>query len=340
MSLLIIISFFTFLFYYLSCFDFSNSKKLLCIVCFVVCSLFLRSILSPSLNNDFNLYYNFHIFQKPANFLSLFVNEPYLYCVYAFFSVFSDDKQIVFSCIYWYNHIIATIFFVWLLKVKDVEPWKKMLLFSIFYFFFAFVLLRNGPVYLLFGLYFYYNFRNIKFNYVLVAPFMHISSIVILIVFFHKWKNYYRYFFIICILLPICFLVFKPILQEVDAFQRILLKINEYLKLNNIAGIMDWLFFTFISGLLITGAMLYKKQMLHPFIITSAVFYYISYYFNPVVAFRFSPYILFALLFMNFEDLKNRKIFKLLNLSSVLLFPVFLFILYHTHHLLYSVIRA
>lgn len=332
MSLLIISSFFTFLFYYLSCFDFSNSKKLLCIICFVICSLFLRSILSPFVNNDFYLYYNFQIFQKPTNFLSLFINEPYLYSVYAFFSFFSDDKVIVFSCLYWYNHIITTIFFIWLLKVKDVETWKKMLLFSIFYFFFAFVLLRNGPVYLLFAMFFYYNFRNIKFNYVLVTPFMHISSIIMLIVYFHKWKNYYIYFFITCILFPICFLIFKPILQDINAFERIFLRINEYLKLYSIPGIMDWLFFIFISGLLLTGGILYKKKIFHPFIITSAFLYYITYYINPIVAFRFSPYVLFALFFMNFEESKSIKIFRIFDLLSIFLFPIFLFVLYHTHN--------
>lgn len=334
MNLLIIFSFVTFLFYYLACFEYSNTKKkLLFIICFVICSLVLRNVIDPVLNNDFYLYYNFKIFKKPTGFLSFLINEPYLYYVYAFFDFFSDDKGVVFSCLYWFNHIITTFFFVWMLKLKDVEVWKKMLLFSIFYFFFAFVLLRNGPVYLLFALYFYYVFRIIKFNYVLFAPFMHISAILMLIVYFHKLKNYYLYFFIICILLPICFLIFKPILQEVNAFQVVLLKANEYSKLNNVAGIVDWLFFIFISFLMLAGAILYKKQIFHPFIITSAVFYYISYLINPVVAFRFSPYVLFSLLFMDFEELKNKKIFRLFNLLSIFLFPFYLFALYHTHHL-------
>lgn len=333
MILLIIVSLLNFLFFYLACLYFTKSKKRLFILCFVFCSLLLRGILNPVLNNDFYLYYNFNIFQKPTSFLSFFINEPYLYSIYLFFSIFSDDKLIIFSCIYWFNHIITTVFFVWLLNVKDVQGWKKMVLFSIFYFFISFVLLRNGPVYLLFALYFYYNFRNTKFNYVLVTPFMHISAIVMLIVYFHKWKNYYIYFFIICILLPIFFLISKPLLQEVDVFHRVIFKINQYLILYNVPGILDWLFFAFVSTLLIGGILLYRMQIRHPFLITTAAFYYIAYIINPIVAFRFSPYFLFAILLMNFDDSKNKKVFRILNLLSIFIFPVYLFVLYHTHHI-------
>jgi hypothetical protein len=334
MSLLIVFSFLTFLFYYLSCFDSFNTRtNLLYIICFVICSFLLRGIIDPVLNNDYYLYYNFRIFQKPTSFLSFLINEPYLYSVYSFFNFFSTDKGLVFSCLYWFNHIITTFFFVWLLKCKDVEAWKKMLLFSIFYFFFAFVLLRNGPVYLLFALYFYYNFRGVKFNYVLITPFMHISAVLMLVVFFHKWKNYLWFFLIFCILFPICFLILKPLLQDVNAFQMVLLKINNYSQSNNTVGIMHWLFFIFISILLMGGAMLYKKQMRHPFLITTAFFYYITFFINPIMAFRFSPYFLFAFLLMNFEDSRNQKLYRLLNRLSIFLFPVYLFVLYHTHHL-------
>nr|WP_294925870.1 hypothetical protein [uncultured Flavobacterium sp.] len=335
MSLLIIFSFVTFLFYYFGCLDCSSSRtKLLFIICFVVCSFLLRGIIDPALNNDFYLYYNFQIFQKPTSFLSFIINEPYLYSVYSFFNIFSTDKGIVFSCLYWFNHIITTFFFAWLLKLKDVETWKKMLLFSIFYFFLAFVLLRNGPVYLLFALYFYFNFRSKKFNYVLITPFMHISAGLMIIVFFHKWKKYYLFFVITCILVPICFLILRPLLQDVSAFQRLLLKINDYYSQSDgTVGIMHWLFFIFISIFLFGGAILYKKQMLHPFLITSAVLYYITYFINPIVAFRFSPYVLFALLFIDFNELKNNKIHRVLNLLSVFLFPFYLFVLFHTHHL-------
>lgn len=331
--ILLIVAFLTFLFYYLACFDFTNSKKKLWfIICFIVSSFLLRAVIDPTLNNDFYLYFNFKIFHKPTDFLSYLVREPYLYLVYSFFDIFSDDKEVVFSCLYWFNYLITTIFFVWLVKRKDVEVWKKMLIFSFFYFFFAFVLLRNGPVYLLFALCFYYNFRDLKFNYVLLTPFMHISAIAVLIVYFHKWKNYYLFFVVFCILGPMGFIIFHPYLLKVDAFQTVALKIDYFSSNNAEIGMMHWLFFAFISILFLLAAKLYRKQLLHPIIISSAFFYYVTYFINPIMAFRFSPYVLFALLFFNVDILK-KQIVRILNLLSVFLFVIFLFILYHTHHL-------
>lgn len=332
MSLLILSSLLTFVFYYLACFEYTTSKKkLLLIICFLFCSFFLRAVIDPALNNDYDLYYNFKIFHKPRSFFTFFLKEPYLYSVYAFFDIFSNEKEIIFSCLYWFNYIITTLFFVWLIKLKDIEVWKKMLLFSVFYFFFAFTLLRNGPVYIFFAMYFYYSYRNLKFNYVLLTPFMHISSILILIVYLYKLKNYYLFLAIVCILGPIFLLLFKPYLDNIDIFHYVFYKMNTYSKANAAIGYMHWSFLSFISILHLFGIILYKKRMLHPFLVTTALFYYVSYFINPIMAFRFTPYVLFALLFFNFDPLK-KQIVRVLNLSSVFLVVIYLFILYHTHN--------
>lgn len=332
MSLLILSSLLTFVFYYLACFEYTTSKKkLLLIICFLVCSFFLRAVIDPALNNDFDLYYNFKIFHKPTGFFSYLLKEPYLYYVYSFFKLFFNDKATVFCCLYWFNSTLTTVFFIWLAQLKDIDVWKKMLIFSIFYFFFGFVLLRNNPVYLLFALYFYYSYRNLKFDYVLLTPLMHITSILMLIVYFHKWKRYYLFFIIVCILAPILLLTFKSYLQNIDAFNYLFLRIDGYFKTNVTGGFMHWLFFAFISGFILLGIILYKKRIFHPFLVTTAFFYYISFFISPIMAFRFTPYVLFALLFLNYDVLK-KQINRILNLSSVFLFVIYLFILYHTHN--------
>ena len=206
-----------------------------------------------------------------------------------------------------------------------------LLIFSIFYFFFGFVLLRNAPAYLLFAVFFYYSYRNLKFDYVLLTPFMHMSSILILIVYFYKWKKYYLFFVTICILVPIFFLVSMPYLESIDFFRYVLWKINDYTKANIVIGYMHWLFFAFITVLFLLGIILYKKRMLHPFLVTTAFFYYVCYFVNPIMAFRFTPYVLFALLFLNSDPLK-KQIVRILNFSSVFLCVIYLFILYHTHN--------
>ncbi|GGF08239.1 hypothetical protein GCM10011518_16850 [Flavobacterium limi] len=122
-----------------------------------------------------------------------------------------------------------------------------------------------------------------------------------------------------------------PYLENLDFFRYVLWKINDYSKVNIVIGYTHWLFFAFITLLYLLGIILYKKRMLHPFLVTTAFFYYVSYFVNPIMAFRFTPYVLFALLFLNFDPLK-KQIVRILNLSSVFLCVIYLFILYHTHN--------
>lgn len=110
----------------------------------------------------------------------------------------------------------------------------------------------------------------------------------------------------------IFFCVLRPYLQSIDVFRYVLVKINDYSTASVVIGYIHWLFFAFISILLLLGGTLYKKKMLHPFIVTTAIFYYVSYFVNPIVAFRFTPYILFALLFLNVGTLKA-EVVKILN---------------------------
>ena len=98
-----------------------------------------------------------------------------------------------------------------------------------------------------------------------------------------------------------------------------------------VVGFIHVLFFLFISGLFLTGFLLYKKKMLHPILVTTMLFYGISFFINPVVAHRFSPYVIFALLIYPFEEISNNKIVVLLNKFSILLFPVFIYLLHIAH---------
>mgnify|MGYP006998217128 CR=1 FL=1 len=102
--------------------------------------------------------------------------------------MFTYDKAAIFSGIYWFNLLFVNAFFVWLLTRNDVQMWKKHILFSFFYILFGFVLIRNSGAYLLLALYFYYSYRKVKFNSVLISPFIHLSSLPVLMTYFHKKK--------------------------------------------------------------------------------------------------------------------------------------------------------
>lgn len=329
--------FLTFLSYYFACLTCLDSKKnRLFILCFIISSVVLRLIIHVSLNNDYLLYYNFQIFHKPHGFVSFLLNEPYLYSVYVFFSFFLNSKESVFLGVYWFNWLIASCFFCWLIKRIDVETWKKMILFVCYYFILTFVVLRNGPAYILFALFFYYSFRNKKFNWVLLTPFMHISSSLLLVTFLYKSKFYFSVLVFVFLFIFLFFFI-SPFLSHIGAFESILDKISIYSKGIPSIGIMHKIFFMFISFLIIAGFLFYKKRMLHPILMTTIFIYMISYYINPVVAFRFSPYVIFALLFYPFDSIISKKNLQLINLSTILFFPIFVYAMLKTHDIKMSI---
>ena len=240
----------------------------------------------------------------------------------------------IFLGIYWFNLFVTNTFFIWLATRKDVQMWKKMLLFTFYYFLFGFVLLRNSPAYFLFGLYFYYSYRGIKFNKVLLTPFMHISSIAMLIIFFHKSKYYFRFFLIIIIILvSLTILVLMPLLSEMLVLQKSMSKFDSYSEEMEVVSVFHKIYFLFITFVFFITVFVYKKKIVNPIILTTLVFYYVGFIFNPVIGFRFTPYIFFAILLYNFEGDFNIRITKILNVISFLLFPYFLYTLFDTHYL-------
>ncbi|SHG49161.1 hypothetical protein SAMN05444372_106160 [Flavobacterium micromati] len=322
----------TFLSFYFACLSIlDRNKQIVVIAFFIIGSFLLRSTLNVTLNNDYYYYYEFAIFSKPTGFLSYVLNEPYLYTVYSFFSLLIKPKQHVFLAMYWFNFIVSTLFFIWLLLRNDIEIWKKMLLFVLHYFVFGFVLLRNGPTYMLFALYFYYTFRGKRFNWIWITPFMHISSCIILITYFHKWRNYFKMLLVSPVVIIVFYLVIKTFFSSVTAFKSILSKVDIYSKGMPSIGYMHFVFFIFIFSLVVMGFIMYKSKMLHPILVTTVLLYGISFFVNPIVAHRFSPYLLFSLLLFPFEKIRNVKIMLLMNRLSILFFPIFLYSLFLAH---------
>ncbi|MEM8520398.1 hypothetical protein RCH19_000375 [Flavobacterium sp. PL12] len=322
----------TFLSYYFVCLESADRiKKNIFLVSFLINSFILRIVISFNLNKDYFFYYNFDIFRKPNGFLSFLLNEPYLYSLYALFKTFINSKEDVFSAMYWSNFLITTLFFIWLLYREDVEIWKKVLLFVLHYFIFGYVFLRNGPAYILFALFFYYKYRQEKFNWILLSPFMHISSFLMLVTYFHKSKSYFKFLLLGPLLLFLIYFVLKPFMSTFPEFESILSKITIYSKGIPVVGFIHVLFFLFIFILVIAGCLLYKRQMLHPIIVTTIIFYGSTFFINPIVSYRFSPYVVFALLLYPFDEIINERTILFLNRFSVLLFPIFFFTLYNTH---------
>ena len=81
----------------------------------------------------------------------------------------------------------------------------------------------------------------------------------------------------------------------------------------------------------ISRSSFYKYKMLHPILITTLLFYTITFFINPIVAHRFSPYVFFALLLFPFDKIKNEKMVLLVNKLTIVLFPIFVYSLFNAH---------
>jgi hypothetical protein len=323
-----------FLFYFLASFNTSNAKnRLVFIGLFLLSTFILRLLINPELNKDYFGYFDLHDFQISKNFLSFLLGELYLKLVYTFLNLFTNDKALLFLVIYWFNLLISNAFFVWILTRRDVQMWKKIILFSFFYFLFAFVLIRNSLAYILFAMYFYYSFRKIKFNFVLFTPFIHISSIAVLITYFHNKKNYYVLFMLFSVTAALLLLSVLPNIANSFAIEMTMSKVIAYSAEMEVVSVFHKVYFIFISSAVFITAIVYQKQVLHPIIVTAILLYYISFAVNPIVGFRFAPYLLFSILFFNYSGTYNKEFTRIFNISSFLLIPYFIYTLIDTHYL-------
>lgn len=334
MVAIICVTIVVFLFYFLASFNtLKPIHKFVFICLFLLSSFVLRLLINPELNKDYFGYFELYDFKVPENFLSFLLGEPYLNLVYVFFNLFTDDRTIIFLGIYWLNILIANGFFVWIVTRKDILIWKKIVLFSFFYILFAFVLIRNAPAYILFGSYFYYSFRRQNFNAVLLTPFMHISSMAVLVTYFHKRKNYFLLFLLLSIIIIILLLFLLPNVSNSIAIQMSMAKVKTYSAEMEVVSVFHKVYFIFVSSIVLCTAIVYKKEIFHPIIMTTILLYYISFIVNPIVGFRFAPYLFFSILFYNHDDTYYNSLNRVLNLLSIILLPYFVYTILDTHYL-------
>jgi len=332
-TLLISILFFNY--YFLCQNHIKYENKVFYLILFIFLSIVLRLLIPTDINKDYIGYYELYNYNNPENILSFLISEPYLFIIYKFFELFTTNKRIIIECIYWFNLLISLYFYIWLAFRKDIELWKKVVIFVFYYFLTSYIVLRNAPVYFIYSYFFYYSFRAIQYRKIFFSPFMHLSSAPFLLLLFYKSKNYFKYLFLALILfIPILFIVVLPIIDSIEELQQSLNKVDAYTEGGSEVGVFHKIYFCFITLLFIFSWLNIKKKLFHPIIITTFIIYYISFFINPVIGFRFSPYIILVLLLNNFEGKYNfPALTKVLNLIIILLLPYFIFTFIDTHHL-------
>ena len=124
-----------------------------------------------------------------------------------------------------------------------------------------------------------------------------------------------------------------PLIESYLALNNALSKIDSYSSGVSTIGIFHKLYFVFILCILSLTYVIYKTEAINPILITSSLIYFVSFYFNPVVGYRFSPYILMAILFLNSEKKLNIKLNNFLDLTSFSLVLYFFVTLFDSHYL-------
>jgi len=330
---LIILLFFN---YYFLCKNYSKrGNKFIFGFFFVFTSIILRILIDPSTSKDYIGYFELYNFENSASLSSFLVSEPYLYLLYKFFELFFTDKSVILVCIFWFNWVLCMYFFVWLAFRDDLLLWKKIILFAFYFFLFSFVVIRNAPVYIIYSYFFYYSYRAIKYKSTIITPFMHLSSLPLLLLFFHKEKNYFKYM-VIGLPFFLVLLVFKflPIFENNEALESPINKIDTYLEDTKQISFFHQIYFVFISGLVIVSWIFFRKQLLHPIVIITLLIYYITFFINPIIGFRYSPYLILAIFLTNFESkYEIKSLTEILNNVILILLPYFIYTYYETHYL-------
>lgn len=333
MSFIILVSLIVFICYYLSCLEYSSfSQKYFFISLFLFTSCFLRFYIPEEINKDYYGYLN-KSYSNPEGFLTFLISEPYLYLVFKLFNLFENDRIVIFSFIYWFNFLLVTLFFVWLSMKKDVKLWKKIIIFVFYYFLFGYVVLRNSPVYILFALFCYSSYKNQKFNAFLLTPLMHLSALPVTLIVFFKKKYYLKYlFFLSLLLIPVFVIYIMPLIENLIELQSIVDKANVYSKgADNMYNIIHTVYFIFIS--LLVFKTLFFDRVFHPIIFTTIGLYYLFFIMNPVLGFRYSPYLFISILLFSNEKITISKFDYYLNRLSLFTMPYFIYTLYDTHFL-------
>ena len=156
-----------FIIYYFLCINKKNSIKIPFSFIFFLLSFVFFLLVDFSKMPDYQEYYNVIGLEVKGQSLNTLFSEPYYFQIVNFFNL-TLSKEASINIFYFINTLLTTSFFLWLSFKIDISPWKKVFLYSMYYYLFSFVLLRNTPSYILLAISFYY--LNYKIQILVVLP--------------------------------------------------------------------------------------------------------------------------------------------------------------------------
>ena len=289
-----------------------NQKKIL-LFTFVFLSVFVKLHIPLIEIRDFFTYNRVLIDKgKMAIRIEDIIIEPYFLLLSKILLKWFSILEVL-NIYYFILFILGIGFFSWLAFLDDLSVWKKYFILNLFFILFSFVLLRNGIAYIILACFFYYLSKNRFLIFCFSTIVFHITSFPVLFLSF--FRNRKLNFYIIPIAL-IFVILFAYLFY--DSSSIFYLKFKDFKKnslgynypIHNLVFILTLSFFIIY--------LIYFKSILNNYYYILLIFIYlILFYFNSVMGFRFSFYIILYLL-MNTRLVLNSRLENFLNRYSFL----------------------
>lgn len=287
---------------------------------FVFFSLLFFLNIEFSKLDDYQTYFNVIGYPVSNTSAKILFTEPYYFETVNYLNNFYPATTAI-SFFYYANFTFTAVFFVWIGFLKDVSSWKKVLIYSLYYCLFTFILLRNTPSYVLIGFLYYYISQKKYFKVALLSFLTHLSSLPILAFAIFKNKKGDKK---LLIYLAIFFIVFNTIInmpalglyEKLQAYQ----EESEYGQ-----SLYHKIYFVLI---IIFNIVVFRRNKFVVFNYTYMLIlttYFILQMTSTIMGFRFSIYmILYLLLHPDFKF--NLRTEKILNFAlPVVLLLLFMF---------------
>lgn len=298
-------------------------------VIFFICSLLLRMYVPIEKNADYEGYVNF-TFQNYHFELKSIFSEPYFPLILNAMFKYTQDWKQALNAVYSINFLSSSVFYIWFAYRRDVKYWIKILFFAFSYILFTYTVLRNSPAYFLFGFLIFYLLLGRRFWAGYFGFLTHISSLPALAATFLGFgKPTYKQFFLILL----GAITFSGLLS-LSYFAHITAKLDTYTD-PSIAekygvNIFHKIYFVMIIGLTLLIYKNRKTAIYNNFYCAIFLIYLILYFLNPVMAYRFSYYIIIYLAVYPFYG--KLKYDKILNIVfSIVLVFLFYNVFYSSH---------
>lgn len=293
-----------------------NYRKILAFL-FVISTIILRVFVDNSKLPDYESYFSVIGNIQPDFSLKILFTEPYYFQLVNYLNK-TYSAELSINIFYFINFFITTFFFVWLLFVNNIYPWKKILLFSLFYYLFAYVLLRNTLAYLSTAFLFYKINSKIYFKPSYLAFLSHLSSIPALV--FSIFKN--KIGNVRLVISMIFYIFFFGIIIKLEIFQ-LYEKFSTYKEPSEF-GVSNFHKIYFYGFLLINLFLFFnEKKIIYNYTYLPLLITYIILQFSSgVMGYRFSFYlVIYLLMYVNYN---NKLIYSNTLLNYISFFLIFL----------------